>query len=131
MIRRALLPFMLAPLLLAAAPVLAGEKSDKPKTSYVEVQPVTVTLLRPGGRRGALTVELGLDVPDAKLRTRAEQSTPLLRDAYVRIVQAYAFGLAPDTSPSADYLSLTLQRETDKVLKRPGAKVLLGAVLAR
>jgi hypothetical protein len=127
---RALSGLILAAALLAGPPALAGEGKDKPKTSFVEVKPLAATLMRRGGRRGVLTVELGLDVPDAALRTRAEQSTPILRDAYVRVVQAYAFGLSPGATPSADFLAITLQRETDKVLKRPGARVLLGAVLA-
>jgi hypothetical protein len=124
--RRAALALLLLSAL--ATPAFAGE--GKPKTTYVEVRPLTATLIRPNGRRGALTVELGLDVPDPALQLRASQSTPILRDAYLRVVQAYAFGLSPGATPSADYLSLTLQRETDRVLGRKGAKVLLGAVLA-
>ena len=121
----------LAAALLAAAPAVAGEKKDdKPKTSFVEVRPLSATLMRPGGRRGVLTVELGLDVPDPTLNLRAEQARPILRDAYVRVVQAYALSMTPGSTPSADFLAITLQRETDKVLKRRGAKVLLGAVLA-
>lgn len=129
--RRTLPALVLLSFSLLAAPYAhANDKGgDKPKTAYVEVRPLTATLIRPGGRRGALTVELGLDVPDAGLQLRARQSIPILRDAYARIVQAYALGLSPGAVPSADYLGLTLQRETDRVLKRPGAKVLLGAVL--
>ena len=130
MIRRIAPCLALACALLAGAPAHAGGGGEgKPKTTFVEIRPLTATLFRPGGRRGALTVELGLDVPDEKLRERAEQSKPILRDAYVRVVQAYALGMAPDSTPSADFLAITLQRETDRVLKRPGAKVLLGAVL--
>lgn len=120
---------LLAATLLIAPAAQAGEEKGKPKTAYVEIRPLTATLIRPGGRRGALTVELGLNVPDPALQLRATQSVPILRDAYARVVQAYALGLSPGAVPSADYLSLTLQRETDRVLKRPGAKVLLGAVL--
>lgn len=131
MIRRVLTCLLAASALLTAVPAAAGEKKDdKSKTSFVEVRPLSATLLRPGGRRGVLTVELGLDVPDPVLRTRTEQSAPILRDAYVRVVQAYAFSLSPGATPSADFLALTLQHETDKVLKRRGARVLLGAVLA-
>jgi hypothetical protein len=124
--RRLLLTALIVTL---ATPAFASEGSGKPKTSFVEVRPLTATMMRTNGQRGALTVELGLDVPDPALQLRATQSIPLLRDAYVRIVQAYALGLTPGSTPSADYLALTLQRETDRVLKRKGAKVLLGAVL--
>ena len=124
--RRLLLAALIAAL---ATPAFAGEGGGKPKTTFVEVRPLTATMIRTNGRRGALTVEVGLDVPDPALNLRATQSIPLLRDAYVRIIQAYALGLTPGSTPSADYLAITLQRETDRVLKRKGAKLLLGAVL--
>ena len=114
---------------LAAAPAASAGEGGKPKTTFVEIRPLSSTLIKPGGRRGVLTVELGLDVPDPALERRAEQSVPLLRDAYVRILGAYALGLSPGATPSADYLSLSLQRETDRVLGRKGARVLLGAGL--
>ena len=110
-------------------PAFASEGGGKPKSTYVEVRPLSATMIRTNGRRGVLTVELGLDVPDPALNLRASQSVPILRDAWARVIQAYALGLSPGSTPSADYLSLTLQRETDRVLKRKGAKVLLGAVL--
>lgn len=91
--------------------------------------PVSGTSNKPGGRRGVMTVECGVDVPDASLRARAEASLPRLRAAYVQAVQIYAAGLSPGALPNTDFLSLTLQRQTDQVLGRPGAKVLLGAVL--
>ena len=77
-----------------------------------------------------LSVDCGLDVPDAALRTRAEQSVPRLRAAYVQTIQAYAAGLGPTALPNADYIGTTLQRQTDQILGRPGAKVLLGAIIA-
>ena len=124
--RRLILAALIATL---ATPAFAGEGGGKPKFTYVEVRPLSATMIRTNGRRGVLTVELGLDVPDPALNLRASQSVPILRDAWARVIQAYALGLSPGSTPSADYLSLTLQRETDRVLKRKGAKVLLGAVL--
>ena len=85
--------------------------------------------MRASGRRGVLTVEIGLDVPDAKLRDGLELYLPLLYSAYVSALQPYALGLAPGQPANADFISITLQRETDRVLKRRGAKVLLGSIL--
>lgn len=118
---------------LAAAPAIAhasgGEKKKSGGGSYVPVQTLLGTTLRASGRRGVLSVDCGLDVPDAALRTRAEQSEPRLRAAYVQTVQSYAAGLAPGALPNADYIGQTLQRQTDAILGKPGARVLLGAII--
>lgn len=107
-----------------------GEKRRKTGgDSYLPLEPVNGASNRPGGRRGVMTVECGVDVPDPGLRARAEASLPRLRAAYAQAVQIYAAGLSPGALPNVDFLSLTLQRQTDQVLGRPGAKFLLGAVL--
>jgi len=76
-----------------------------------------------------MTVEVGVDVPDAGLHARAAQSTPLLRAAYSEVIRTYASGLAPSALPNADYLSLRLQQVTDQTLGRPGARLLIGDIL--
>jgi len=119
---------------LAAAPTAAwasggGEKKKSGGGSYVQVQTLLGTTLRSSGRRGVLSVDCGLDVPDARLRELAEQSTPRLRAAYVQTIQSYAAGLGPGALPSADYIGQALQRQTDAILGRPGARVLLGAIV--
>ena len=86
--------------------------------------------MKGGGRRGVLTVDCGLDVPDAKLRELANASIPRLRAAYVQVVLTYAAGLPSGAPPNPDVLGQGLQRQTDLVLGRPGAKLLLGAVVA-
>lgn len=113
----------------AAARAAGGEKKKSGGGSYVPVQSLMGATIRPGGRRGVLSVDLGLDVPDAALRTRAEQSTPRLRAAYLQIVQSYAAGLAQGAVPNPDYIAQTLQRQTDAILGKPGAKVLLGSII--
>ncbi|HEY8615222.1 Tat pathway signal protein [Phenylobacterium sp.] len=126
-------------LLATAAPgaaLASGKKKEEgdPKkrsggASYLVVQTLTGTTNKGGGRRGVFTVECGLDVQDGALRTRAEQSMPRLRAAYSQVVQSYAAGLPPATAPNADFLAQNLQRQTDLVLGKPGAKLLLGAIL--
>ena len=115
---------------LLPAPVLAAEEKKKSGGgSYVPMQTLLGTTIRASGGRGVLSVDCGLDVPDAALRTRAEQSTPRLRAAYAQTIQAYAAGLASGALPSADYIAQQLQRQTDAILGRRGARVLLGAII--
>lgn len=128
--RRALLPFVLA---LAAAPALARADEERKKkgggASYIQLDTLIATTTRPDGRRGVLTVEVGIDVADGALHARAAQSTPLLHANYAEVVRVYAAGLPPGAPPNADYLARELQRQTDATLGRPGARLLLGAVL--
>jgi hypothetical protein len=119
---------------LAASAARAAERADKGKkkaggVSYIPVQTLTGATFKSGGRRGVLTVECGLDVPDGALRARAEASLPRLRAAYVQTVMTYAAGLPPGAPPNADFLAREMQQETDALLGRPGARLLLGAIL--
>ncbi|HEX7884838.1 MAG TPA: Tat pathway signal protein [Phenylobacterium sp.] len=120
-------------LALAALPTVAyaegGEKKKSGGGSYLPIQSLLGTMVRASGRRGVLSVDCGLDVPDAALRQRAEQSQPRLRAAYVQTIQSYAAGLGPGALPNADYIGQTLQRQTDAILGRPGARLLLGAII--
>jgi len=133
MLRRLLIA---APLvaLLAALPGAAvanggGEKKSGGGT-YLPVDTLLGTTIRANGSRGVLSVDYGLDVPDATLRTYAEQSIPRLRAAYLQTVQSYAASLSASTLPNAEYIAQSLQRQTDSVLGKPGAKLLLGAIIA-
>jgi len=68
-------------------------------------------------------------VPDAKLRDRVELVLPRIRAAFVQSVQVYAGGLPDRAPPNPQFLTRTLQHATDQTLGRPGARVLLGAVI--
>ena len=128
--RRALLPLLLA---CGALPALARADEERKKkgggASYIQLDTLVATVTRPDGRRGVMTVEVGVDVADAALHARAAQSTPLLHANYAELVRVYAAGLPPGAPPNADYLARELQRQTDATLGRPGARLLLGAVL--
>jgi len=120
---------------LAALPAMAqaaggGEKKKSGGGTYLRMNTLLGTMIRSSGQRGVLSVDCGLDVPDPALHKLADQSLPRLRAAYVQTVQGYAAGLPQGALPSADYLGRTLQRQTDAILGRPGAKVLLGAIIA-
>ena len=114
---------------LAAGAAEAGERKKGGGVSFVQMPPLAAIAFRPDGRRGVLSVETGLDVKDEALRARTQAMTPRLRDDYVTAVQSYARTLGPGVAPDADHLSAQLQRETDRVLGKPGAKLLLGTIL--
>ncbi|HLZ76294.1 hypothetical protein [Phenylobacterium sp.] len=113
---------------------MAGDDKGKKKKSggedYLPIDAITGTTNKAGGRRGVLSVDCGLEIPDAKLRDYADKSMPRLRAAYVQTIQVYAAGMPSGSEPNIDFIAQALQRQTDLILKRPGAKLLLGAVVA-
>jgi len=63
----------------------AGEKAaSKDLPPFVQLKALTLTIVRPNRRHGAMTVEVGLNIPDPKLRAQAQLVQPVLRDAYVQ-----------------------------------------------
>ncbi len=96
---------------LMALPLFARAAEDKAErkkgggASFIQIQTLTATIIRPDGRRGVMTVEAGLDIPDNGLRERAEASIPRLRAAFAQVVQIYAAGFPPAAVPNADFLS--------------------------
>lgn len=97
--------------------------------AYQRFPVVTATIVRGDGRRGVMTVETGVDVADAALRTRAAQSAPRLRAAYAQVVQRTAQALLPGAPPDVERLARELQTATDATLGRAGAKLLIGTVM--
>ena len=114
---------------LAASPSVASEKKKGGGPTFIQLKPMAVIAFRPDGRRGVLSVEAGLDVKDLALHARAESMVPRLRDAYAAAAQNYARSVPAGAPVDADRLSAVLQRETDRVLGKPGAKVLLGTIM--
>ena len=130
--RRLFLAALLALALPPAPGALAQEGEGggrRKKPSYLQLKTVAVSIVRADGRRGVLTVEAGLDVPDPGLRDQVDLYLPRLYSAYVTALQPYALGLTSGQPPNADYIALTLQRETDHTLGRRGARLLLGSIL--
>lgn len=106
-----------------------GEKKKGGGASFLQLGAITATVLRANGRRGALTVEVGVDVTNPSLQARANQLAPRFRAAFVQTLQTYAAGLPPAAPPNADFLSREMQRQTDLVLGAKGGKLLLGTIL--
>ncbi len=113
----------------AAAPVRASDPKGAPQASYLPLPTLTANVRRPGGARGVMTVEVGLDTPDAALRTRASQSAPRLRAAYAAVVQQAANSLLPGAPPDLERLIAQLQAATNTTLGRAGARLLIGTVM--
>ena len=132
---------LLALAVLAAAPALiaaAPAKDEKKKKdiaappggpSFIQIDTLTATIMRANGRRGVLTLASGLDIPDDKLRAKANSVLPRIRAAFVQSLQIYASGISPGSVPSAEVVTRLLQRETDRVLGQKGAQLLLGTML--
>ena len=131
--RRALIGLAaLGSALAAAEAAKASGKSSgggAPANAYIPLPTATATILRRDGRRGVMTVEVGVDVADEALRTRADQSRPRLSAAYNEVVRLAGERMLPGAPPDVEWLSRALQAATDRVLGKPGAKLLLGTVM--
>ena len=114
---------------LPAGAARAEEHKKGGGDTFIQMSTLAANVMRANGRRGVMTVEIGIDVPDAGLHTRAQQSTPLLISAYGDLLRTYAAGLSPGSLPDPDYLQRQFQHLTDVTLGKPGATLLLGTVL--
>ncbi|WP_332641127.1 Tat pathway signal protein [Brevundimonas sp.] len=103
--------------------------SSAPQASYLRLPTITANVMRPGGRRGVMTVETGIDTADAALRTRVAQSAPRLRAAYAVVVQQAAAALLPGAPPDVERLVAQLQAATNATMGRAGARLLIGTVM--
>ncbi|MES2862436.1 MAG: Tat pathway signal protein [Pseudomonadota bacterium] len=124
--RRALLA---APLALAATPALASGGGGTTTAGFVRYPTITATTMRADGRRGVMTVETGVDAPNAALKLRAEQSQPRMRAVFNILVQREANSLLPGGVPNIERLGAQLQSATNIILGQRGAKLLLGTVM--
>ena len=100
--------------------------------SYVIIDPIYSTILDGQKPRGLLMVEIGLDVPDAKMRETVNTALPVLRDAYVRTLVAYASAAVRlYRQPNVEDIATRLQTVTDTVMGKAGAKVLMQQTAVR
>ena len=107
----------------------AEERRTGGGETFVLVPTTAGTVMNNGGRRGVLSLQSGIDVPDSALKERATASVPRLRAAFAQVIQTYAANLSAGALPDADYLARELQRQTDLILGRPGARFLLGSII--
>lgn len=130
--RRALLTLSL---IAAAAPSVAlatpseggGAVSDE---TYVTIDGLEASISHGRGRgRGVISVQVGIDVPDAALRERATQAAPRIRAACNQVLRAFGAALLPRRAPDADHLARELQAAVDAALGRQGARLLMGSII--
>lgn len=127
--------------LLAVLPLTAeaaGGEASKPKDqpnaprkitdsqTFLQFPAISAAVVRDGLIRGMIFVEIGLDVPDSGLRHSAETLTPRLRDAWTSAMMRMGMSvLSHQRAPDPSAVSAALQAETDRVLGKLGAQVLL------
>jgi hypothetical protein len=120
-------------LIAAAFPAVAAAEGPQKKKggglTYVQFDTLTATIIRPDGRRGVMTVDVGIDAPDAGVHNKVVLWQPRLRAAFVQWTVSYAASLSAGAPPNPDYIATALQHEVDRSLGVSGAKVLLGAIL--
>ena len=98
--------------------------------SYLPMPTLSTVVLQHYSTSGAIIVDMGLDVPDAGLRNRAQLNAPLLRDALRTALSTYASTYYRDhTAPDPTIMTRLLQTAVDRTLGAPGARVLLANVL--
>jgi hypothetical protein len=110
----------------------SAKKAEKKKgggEAFIQFPVIAVFVPSGGYRNGTLTIEVGLDVPDEKLRDVVTTYVPRLRDAYVSRIQAYAMTLGGSRLVDTDYIQRELQTITNTQLKANGAKLLLGSIM--
>jgi flagellar basal body-associated protein FliL len=81
---------------------------------------------------GLMIVDVGFDVPDAKLRARVTTLQPRLTDAMRSALADYTYArFRAGSAPDPDRIVLMLQQAADRTLGVGGAKVLLANVMVQ
>jgi flagellar basal body-associated protein FliL len=115
-----------------APPAKAPEHKLTQSKSYIEVDPIYTTIVDDNRPAGMLMVGVGLDVPDDALRATVTRSMPVLRDAYIRNLMAFAGTTVRITAqPDVGTIADRLQAVTDRALGKKGARILLAQVALR
>ena len=127
--RRSALALALLPAALAAPAAAGPGGGDAPADPYFELETLTAGVPAPGGRRGVMTVECGIEAPQPDKRLRAEQSIPRLRSALAVVVRRHAAGLRPGEPPNVERLLRDLQAAVNEVMGGPGVRFLIGTVM--
>jgi len=136
---RSVTALIVALMMLAVSPARADgddKKGAKHKVtqseSYLTVEPIYTTIMTNDRPAGMLMIGIGIDIPNEKLRSEAEHSMPVLRDAYVRNLMSFAATqVRTNTQPDVTVIANRLQGVTDRALGRKGAKLLLAQVAMR
>ncbi len=100
--------------------------------SYIQIDPMYASILEGDKPTGMLLIEISMDVPDPQLRQRVNEYMPLLRDAFVRSLSVYAANAVRTwRQPDIDDIATRMQKITDYILRKPGAKILMAQAAIR
>jgi len=93
--------------------------------SFIELAPLTATIIENFRPRGLFQVHIGFDVPDNNLRERAMRLEPRLRTACADALRAYAGDeYIIGTPPDADRIIGLMQAAVDEAIGEAGVQVL-------
>lgn len=94
--------------------------------SFLPMPTLSAGVLQRHASLGTIVVDMGLDIPDANLRRRAQLNAPRIRDALRTALATYSSTYYRDrTAPDPATLTRLLQQSVDRVLGAEGARVLL------
>jgi hypothetical protein len=114
-----------------AAPASTQERLTSAE-SYVPLTTLSAMVLQNHRSSGTIVVDLGLDIPDAALRRRAQLNAPRLRDALRTALASYASTFYRDqTAPDLIVLTRLMQVAVDRTLGGAGARLLFTNVICQ
>jgi flagellar basal body-associated protein FliL len=109
----------------AQAPASRQERLTS-ANSWLPMPTLSACILTRESTDGTIIVDLGIDVPDAALRQRANANGPRIRDALLTALSTYAnVYYRTHTEPDPDTITRLLQRAVDQTLRAQGSRVLL------
>jgi flagellar basal body-associated protein FliL len=109
-----------------------GQRKISSAESYVVAPTLSAPITAQYTYAGLLTVDVGFDVPDVKLRTRVTTLQPKLTDAMRSALADYTHArFRQGGAPDPDRIQIMLQQAADRTLGGPGAKVLLANVMVQ
>jgi hypothetical protein len=98
--------------------------------SYVPLPTILVGLRTHPNVLGVLSIDIGVDCPDAALRRQVQTMMPRLRDNLRAAATDYAtISYRMGGAPDPERIAVLLQGAVDRTLGRAGAKVLLSNLL--
>lgn len=111
------------------APATRQERLTSAET-YLPMPTFSAGVLQRNQNQGTIVVDMGLDIPDAALRRRAQLNAPRLRDALRTALATYSsVYYRVRTAPNPTELTRHMQAAVDRVLGAEGARVLLANIV--
>lgn len=111
------------------APATRQERLTSAET-YLPMPTLSAGVLQRNDNQGTIVIDMGLDIPDADLRRRAQLNAPRLRDALRTALANYSSTYyRVRTAPDPTELTRQMQVAVNRVLGAQGARVLLANII--